>query len=132
MEGFARFHHWLAGKHDVTVHTDHRPLQAIFAKSLAAAPRRLQRMMLRLQAYSFKVEYRRGPSLHLADTLSRAPAAASPLFSPALQQAEVFRLELRATPITGAPLLDRTRTVLLRATQSCPTMRALSATILAR
>ena len=30
-------------------------------------------MMLLLQCYAFTVEYRKGPTLHIADTLSRAP-----------------------------------------------------------
>ena len=42
-------------------------------KPLNKAPARLQRMIMRLQLYRFKVTYKRGPTLHLADTLSRAP-----------------------------------------------------------
>ena len=42
-------------------------------KPLNKAPARLQRMIMRLQRYRFKVTYKRGPTLHLADTLSRAP-----------------------------------------------------------
>lgn len=37
------------------------------------APKRLQKMMLFLQQYNFTVVYRKGSSLHLADTLPRAP-----------------------------------------------------------
>ena len=41
-------------------------------KPLSDAPKRLQRMLLRLQKYSLNVRYKRGKEMHLADTLSRA------------------------------------------------------------
>src|SRR6478609_1631391 len=47
-----RFHTYVYGR-QVTVHMDHKPLISIFKKSLTAAPRRLRRMLLRLQQYSF-------------------------------------------------------------------------------
>jgi len=73
VEAFNKFDQWLFGKSDIPVHTDHQLLQSIFQKDLASAPKRLQRMMLFLQRYNFAVSYRKGSSLHLADTLSRAP-----------------------------------------------------------
>ena len=73
VEAFNKFDQWLLGKSNITVHTDHQPLQSIFQKDLASAPKRLQKMMLFLQRYNFTVVYRKGSSLHLADTLSRAP-----------------------------------------------------------
>ena len=54
------------------VKADHKPLESILKKSLLSAPKRLQRMMLRLQNFDFDVEYKKGTLLHLADTLSRA------------------------------------------------------------
>ena len=36
------------------------------------APARLQRMLLRLQRYNLEVDYRKGPLMYIADTLSRA------------------------------------------------------------
>ena len=56
-----------------SVGTDHQPLHFIFQKDLASAPKCLQKMMLSLQRYSFSVFYRKGTSLYLADTFSRAP-----------------------------------------------------------
>jgi hypothetical protein len=56
----------------VTVETDHKPLLAIHKKALAAAPKRLQRMLLRLQRYNYQLVFVRGTDLVLADTLSRA------------------------------------------------------------
>lgn len=52
--------------------SDHKPLEAIFAKPLNSAPKRLQRMLLRLQKYSLRVTYKKGKDMFLADTLSRA------------------------------------------------------------
>ncbi|KAK2556262.1 Transposon Tf2-6 polyprotein [Acropora cervicornis] len=68
-----KFDQLLFGKLEITVHSDHKPLETIFKRPLASAPRRLQSMMLTLQRYSFTVEYRKGSSLLIADTLSRAP-----------------------------------------------------------
>ena len=73
VHAFHKFDQLLFGKSDVTVHSDHQPLETIFKRPLASAPRRLQSMMLAIQHYIFHVEYRKGSSLHIADTLSRAP-----------------------------------------------------------
>ena len=62
---------WIYGQ-EINVQTDHQLLETIFKKPLHAAPRRLQKMM-RLQRYNLKVTcYKKGTSLVLADTLSRA------------------------------------------------------------
>ena len=73
VHAFQKFDQLLFGKSGITVHSDHKPLETIFKRPLASAPRRLQSMMLTLQRYSFQVEYRKGSSLLIADTLSRAP-----------------------------------------------------------
>ena len=56
----------------MTVQTDHRLLKIIVPKPLQAAPRRLQRMLLRLQRYQMIIACKHGKELVLADTLSRA------------------------------------------------------------
>ncbi len=56
----------------VEVETDHKPLVSIVKKSLTAAPPRLQRMLLRLQLYEFKMKYKPEKEMIIADTLSRA------------------------------------------------------------
>ena len=71
VHAFHKFDQLLFGKPDITVHSDHQPLETIFKRPLAA--HRLQSMMLALQRCSFHVEYRKGSSLLIADTLSRAP-----------------------------------------------------------
>jgi len=73
VHAFQKFDQLLFGKSGITVHSDHKPLETIFKRPLASAPRRLQSMMLTLQRYLFQVEYRKGSSLLIADTLSRAP-----------------------------------------------------------
>ena len=47
-----RFHTYVYARHMI-VETDHKPLLAIHKKTLASAPKRLQRMLLRLQRYDF-------------------------------------------------------------------------------
>jgi transposase InsO family protein len=89
---FQKWDHWLYGKADIVVHTDHQPLEAILNKPLNRAPIRLQRMVMRLQRYSFQTKYKKGSTLLLADTLSRAY-----LDSPTLAKTtgfDIFRLEL--------------------------------------
>ncbi|CAB4030234.1 Hypothetical predicted protein [Paramuricea clavata] len=65
-----RFHQYTFGR-PVCVDSDHKPLETIFAKPLVSAPRRLQRMLMRLQMYDLSVRYKRRTELYLADTLSR-------------------------------------------------------------
>ena len=62
----------MCGRDLIQVETDHRPLEAIFVKPLNSAPKRLQRMLLRLQKYSLRVYYKKGKDMFLADALSRA------------------------------------------------------------
>ena len=69
--GMEKFETYLYGR-KVFVESDHKPLEAILKKSLLNAPKRLQRMMLRLQHFDFEVQYKQGPLMFLADTLSRA------------------------------------------------------------
>ena len=66
-----RFHQYIFGR-EVMVETDHKPLQAIFAKPLFKSPLRLQKLLLDLQKYDLKVTYKPGSTLFLADHLSRA------------------------------------------------------------
>lgn len=58
---------------DVTslVESDHKPLESIMQKPLAAAPPRLQRRILQLQRYNFSIMHRPGKDIPVADTLSR-------------------------------------------------------------
>lgn len=69
--GMEKFHHYTYGR-KVAAQSDHKPLENILRKPLLSAPKRLQRMMLRLQKYDVEVVYVPGPEMWLADTLSRA------------------------------------------------------------
>jgi hypothetical protein len=98
---------WLYGR-QITVHTDHQPLETIFKKTLSNAPRRLQRLMMRLQRYSINVVYKKGSSLVLADTLSRAPL--SSVDNRKQNNFDVFRLEVeRLDALANPQLLSKRR-----------------------
>ena len=69
--GMERFESYLYSR-KVIVESDHKPLESILKKSLLSAPKRLQRMMLRLQKFELEVVYKKGPLMFMADTLNRA------------------------------------------------------------
>ncbi|CAC5389163.1 unnamed protein product [Mytilus coruscus] len=69
--GLGKFHSYTYGR-TVNVISDHKPLESIMKKPLHAAPKRLQRMLLRLQKYDIILQYRPRKEMYLADTLSRA------------------------------------------------------------
>ena len=67
-----KFDQYICGKSNVIVQSDHKPLESIFKKPIHSSPKRLQRMRLRLQNYDIQVEYTKGSTMFLDDTLSRA------------------------------------------------------------
>lgn len=67
-----KFHEYVYAVPDVIAETDHKPLVTISKKSFDQTPPRIQRLMLKLQKYSLKIEYTPGKLLVVADTLSRA------------------------------------------------------------
>ena len=66
-----RFDQYVYGR-SVEVRSDHQPLQTISSKALHFAPKRLQRMLLRLQRYDYIIRYQPGKEMLVSDTLSRA------------------------------------------------------------
>lgn len=70
--GMQRYHTYLYGKSLIVV-TDHKPLVTICTKPLHAAPPRLQWMLINTQGYNYRIVYRLGNQMILADTLSRLP-----------------------------------------------------------
>ena len=70
--GCTRFHDFIYRVNDVTVESDHKPLETILKKPLCQVPLRLQKMILTVQKYSLNVIYCPGKELALADTLSKA------------------------------------------------------------
>ena len=76
--GTNKFHQYIYGK-QLSVETDHKPLESLFKKPWSKAAQRIQRMMLRVQHYDLKVNYVLGNQLLIADTLSRASQSESTL-----------------------------------------------------
>ena len=68
----SRFYQYLYGKELTTVETDHKPLVPIFQKSIYSAPKRQQKMLLRLQKHNLNVTHLPGSQMYVADMLSRA------------------------------------------------------------
>ena len=64
-----RFDQYVYGRH-ITVQSDHKPLEIITKKSMIDAPKRLQRMLLRLQKYNIDVVYTKGRHAHRRHALS--------------------------------------------------------------
>ena len=96
----------ILSKADVVVHCDHNPLQIILKHPLADAPRRLQSMMLTHQCYRLTVNYHKGSTLHIADTLSQAPL---PVTSHKEVQDElVYHVELEAKHLDLSGFQDAT------------------------
>ena len=65
-----RFNDYIYGRNAVQVETDHKPLESIIKKEIHMAPKRLQRMRLRLQKYPLEVRYKKGSEMNVADTVS--------------------------------------------------------------
>lgn len=66
-----RWNTYTFGRH-VIIEGDHKPLVSIVKKCLAASPKRVQRMLLRLRRFDFELRYRPGRELTIPDSLSRA------------------------------------------------------------
>ncbi|KAK2149695.1 hypothetical protein LSH36_441g00020 [Paralvinella palmiformis] len=65
------FHLYVHGSEFMVI-TDHRPLEPLFNRTLSKSPTRIERCILRVQAYHFIVEYR-SRKQNPADYLSRHP-----------------------------------------------------------
>ena len=122
---FTKSHQYVYSK-DVIVKSDHKPLEAILKKSLAAAPPRLQRMLLQLQKYSFTLHYKPGKEMILADILSHAYIEDCTTSQLALEEelACMVHIVLSNTPLSDAKL-EEVRKAMLEDT----TMRLLQTTI---
>ena len=73
--GVEHFHLYLYG-HDFVLVTDHRPLEVIYGSKNSKTSARIERWVLRLQPYTFKVQYKPGTNSP-ADYLSRHPTSTS-------------------------------------------------------
>ena len=73
--GVEHFHLYLYG-HDFVLVTDHKPLEVIYGSRNSKTSARIERWVLRLQPYTFKVQYMPGTN-NPADYLSRHPTLTS-------------------------------------------------------
>ena len=65
-----KFDQQLYGRDTVTIESDHEPLRSMFKKEIHKSLKHLQCMHLALQKYNLDVQYKKGPLMHIADTLS--------------------------------------------------------------
>lgn len=65
-----RFEQYIVGKKNL-VQSNHKPLENIYKKALCTAPKRLQRMLLAMQRYSYEIKFIPGRNMYIADLLSR-------------------------------------------------------------
>lgn len=130
--GMEKFEHYVYGRH-VTVESDHKPLEIITKKSLVNAPKRLQRMLLRLQKYDFDVMYKKGQKMFIADALSRAYVNCNPSLpgkSDIFQAETTFMQEIEEIDmLKSVPVTNKTLDILRTATETDSTMQTLKAII---
>ncbi|PFX13729.1 Retrovirus-related Pol polyprotein [Stylophora pistillata] len=124
-------YHYLYGKRDITVHSDHQPLETIYKKPLSRTPRRLQGMMLRLQNYQFTVQYMKGKELFVADTLSCAPLSGG-THSPSrmMQDYDVFRVNLIQMDLSSNLVKPGTMNQIRKETEKDPSLMTLNNMVL--
>lgn len=107
----------------VVVESDHKPLEPILRKPPAAAPPRLQGMILQLQRYDIKIVHLTGKDITIADALSR--------------KSIVYRLESLYedmdaqihTVVANLPVSDRKLTDMRKATEQDPQLNSLRSVI---
>lgn len=63
---------YVFGRERVFIESDHKPLQVVFNKSFLSAPRRLQRILLKLRKNNLDVRYKTRKEIYSTDTPSRA------------------------------------------------------------
>ena len=99
MFGCTRFDHHLHGREKITAVTDHKPLETILAKSINSAPKRLQRMMLRLQKYRLNIVYKKGTQMYISDHLSRSALPNGRTQKKEIDDYEVFTIHAKELPV---------------------------------
>ena len=119
VHAMTRWDQWLYGHQNILVETDHKPLETIFKHPITHAPKRLHKIMLKLQRYSFAIQHKKGSAMLLADTLSRAPV--SSVFKPD-HNFEVFSADTLNTDNKPDRITDRTLELIKRATRDDPVL----------
>lgn len=119
-----KFYTYIYGRGDITVETDHKPLVSIINKPIATAPARLQRMLMRLQPYAFKLVYKPGKYLYLADALSRA---VQPVSEPPAEPRDQLDARAQVCAVAvGNPIIDTHFIRIQKETQSDSELQALT------
>ena len=98
--GVEKFESYLCGR-KFTVESDHKPLEPIMKKSVLSAPKRLQRMILRLQRFDFHITYKKGSEMFLADMISKSKVKDNNCRSDRNIMCDVFITEEERSHIEG-------------------------------
>ena len=123
-----RFSQYISRREKVTVESDHKPLQAIFKKSVLAAPCRLQRMLLRLQRFNLDVTYKPGSQMYIADHLSRAYLASQGKED---KEFQVFAMKVETlNPLESLTVSSERLAQLQKATEHDTVLQTLKTTVL--
>ena len=130
--GVEKFQQFVYGR-KTTIETDHKPLEIIWRKSMTSAPKRLQRMLLRLQHFDLDIVYKKGEHMYMADTLSRAylplPTSSAPdMTDHVLAMSDVDTAE-EANIISFVAVSDARKAAIREATCADSEMIALKKTI---
>eukprot|EP00794_Sanderia_malayensis_P013228 gene13227-14585_t len=122
-----KFSQYITRHENITVESDHKPLQSIFKKSLHDAPSRLQRIILQLQRYSINVIYKPGKQMYIADHLSRAQLADQEIS----EEFQVFSHSLeQVDPLHDIKLSNDKLAMLQKTTEQDPILQTLKTTVL--
>ncbi|UYV64780.1 K02A2.6-like, partial [Cordylochernes scorpioides] len=89
--GCKKFEYLLSGLTFV-VQTDHQPLLPLVKKTLSDISPRLQRLVMKLIAFDFKLQYKPGKYLIVADTLSRDTHPMDKLPTPFLEDKRMVKM----------------------------------------
>ena len=73
LHGLEKFHDYCFAR-KVSIITDHKPLVSIFKEDMSTLLQRLQQILHRIHQYRFKIIYKPGPNLFIADWLSKHKA----------------------------------------------------------
>ncbi|UYV67845.1 hypothetical protein LAZ67_5002210, partial [Cordylochernes scorpioides] len=89
--GCKKFEYLLSG-HTFVVQTNHQPLLPLVKKPLSDISPRLQRLVMKLIAFDFKLQYKPGKYLIVADTLSRDTHPMDELPTPFLEDKRMVKM----------------------------------------
>ncbi|UYV77265.1 K02A2.6-like [Cordylochernes scorpioides] len=100
--GCKKFEYLLSG-HTFVVQTDHQPLLPLVKKPLSDISPRLQRLVMKLIAFDFKLQYKPGKYLIVADTLSGDTHPMDELPTPFLEDKRMVKMPLKPFPVPDYP-----------------------------